>query len=81
MAMKGADVYLMNVGDSRTALARKTQNNGRPMKDSNEILYGDEFENVHNLSSCQLTMDHSTSVKEESSSERVFRTEMKIYML
>ncbi|CAI9760757.1 unnamed protein product [Fraxinus pennsylvanica] len=65
MVMKGDDVYLMNVGDSRAVLAKKTENDGRPRKDLDEMLYGDEFENMHNLSSCQLTMDHCTSVKEE----------------
>ncbi|CAA2974247.1 probable phosphatase 2C 4 [Olea europaea subsp. europaea] len=65
MVMKGDDVYLMNVGDSRAVLAKKTENDGRPRKDLDEMLYSDEFENTHNLSSCQLTMDHCTSVKEE----------------
>ncbi|KAG5092055.1 hypothetical protein JHK82_050833 [Glycine max] len=41
MLMKGQDVYLMNVGDSRAVLATHT---GEPL---------------------QLTMDHSTQVKEE----------------
>lgn len=65
MVMKGDDVYLMNVGDSRAVLAKKAENDGKMRKDLDEMLYCDEFENVHNLSSCQLTMDHSTSVKEE----------------
>ncbi|KAL9277019.1 hypothetical protein ACSQ67_025439 [Phaseolus vulgaris] len=41
MLMKGQDVYLMNVGDSRAVLA------------------------THSGESLQLTMDHSTQVKEE----------------
>ncbi|XP_057757599.1 probable protein phosphatase 2C 4 [Arachis stenosperma] len=41
MLMKGEDVYLMNVGDSRAVLA------------------------THNGNSLQLTMEHSTHVKEE----------------
>ncbi|XP_011077470.1 probable protein phosphatase 2C 4 [Sesamum indicum] len=69
MVMKGDDVYLMNVGDSRGVLAQKVENDAqieRMKKDYEESsLYGYEYENVHNLSSCQLTMDHSTSVKEE----------------
>ncbi|KAL2502820.1 putative protein phosphatase 2C 4 [Forsythia ovata] len=65
MVMKGDDVYLMNVGDSRAVLAKKAENDGKMRKDLDEMLYGDEFETMHNLSSCQLTMDHSTSIKEE----------------
>ncbi|CAA3029679.1 probable phosphatase 2C 4 [Olea europaea subsp. europaea] len=65
MVMKDDDVYLMNVGDSRAVLAKKAENDGKMRKDLDEMLYGDEFENMHNLSSCQLTMDHSTSVREE----------------
>ncbi|KAL0333276.1 UNVERIFIED_CONTAM: putative protein phosphatase 2C 4 [Sesamum angustifolium] len=69
MVMKGDDVYLMNVGDSRGVLAQKVENDAqieRMRKDYEESsLYGYEYENVHNLSSSQLTMDHSTSVKEE----------------
>ncbi|KAH6762456.1 poltergeist like 4 [Perilla frutescens var. hirtella] len=67
MVMKGDDVYLMNVGDSRAVLGMK--------KDyKEESQYGYEYEeeeddddddNVHYLSASQLTMDHSTSVKEE----------------
>ncbi|KAI3447690.1 hypothetical protein Pfo_004355 [Paulownia fortunei] len=68
MVMKGDDVYLMNVGDSRAILAKKSENDsnvGKMVKDYEESLYGYEYENVHHLSSRQLTMDHSTSVKEE----------------
>ncbi|KAL8504673.1 hypothetical protein ACS0TY_016017 [Phlomoides rotata] len=64
MVMKGDDVYLMNVGDSRAVLAQKTDV-GKTRKDSEESLYGYEYETVHQLSSSQLTMDHSTDVKEE----------------
>lgn len=67
MVMKGDDVYLMNVGDSRAVLAKKTENDsqvGKTRKDYEESLYGYEYENVHNLTSFQLTMDHSTSVRE-----------------
>ncbi|KAG8376894.1 hypothetical protein BUALT_Bualt09G0111500 [Buddleja alternifolia] len=67
MVMKGDDVYLMNVGDSRGVLAQKDSQIGKNMRKDcyEDSLYGYEYENVHNLSSCQLTMDHSTSVKEE----------------
>ncbi|KAF7825673.1 putative protein phosphatase 2C 4 [Senna tora] len=44
MLMKGDDVYLMNVGDSRAVLAQTSH---------------------YDLYSLQLTMDHSTNVKEE----------------
>ncbi|XP_062094829.1 probable protein phosphatase 2C 4 [Humulus lupulus] len=54
MLMKGEDVYLMNVGDSRAVLAQKVMEN-------NPI---NEFE-LSNLTSLQLTMDHSTYMKEE----------------
>ncbi|KAK4486733.1 hypothetical protein RD792_006692 [Penstemon davidsonii] len=68
MVMKENDVYLMNVGDSRAVLAQKNEKDsqvGKIRKDYEESLYGYEYENVHSLSSCQLTMDHSTDVKEE----------------
>ncbi|KAK6126083.1 hypothetical protein DH2020_040197 [Rehmannia glutinosa] len=64
MVMKGDDVYLMNVGDSRAVLAQKAENDSHVDVESSS-LYGYEYENVHHLSSRQLTMDHSTSVKEE----------------
>jgi pyruvate dehydrogenase phosphatase len=68
MVMKGDDVYLMNVGDSRAVLAQKAEDDShiaKIRKDYEESLYGYEYDHVHHLSSCQLTMDHSTSVKEE----------------
>lgn len=68
MVMKGDDVYLMNVGDSRAVLAQRDEDDcrvGRGKKDSEEALYGYEYENVNHLTSSQLTMDHSTCVKEE----------------
>lgn len=61
MVMKGDDVYLMNVGDSRAVLAQAENTK----KDYGESIYGYEDDNVHYLSSSQLTLDHSTSVKEE----------------
>ncbi|KAM7526337.1 hypothetical protein LguiA_016239 [Lonicera macranthoides] len=68
MLMKGDDVYLMNVGDSRAVLARK----GEPelgiidetMSDLDAFAV-DQFESLPCLVSCQLTIDHSTSVEEE----------------
>ncbi|KAL3628635.1 hypothetical protein CASFOL_027681 [Castilleja foliolosa] len=54
MVMKGPDVYLMNVGDSRAILAQKPENDDR----ITNMKKGFE-------SCCQLTMDHSTSIKEE----------------
>ncbi|KAL3646681.1 hypothetical protein CASFOL_009225 [Castilleja foliolosa] len=67
MAMKGDNIYLMNVGDSRAVLAQKNESLdlGKLAKDHEESLYGYEYDNVHHLSFRQLTMDHSTSVKEE----------------
>lgn len=67
MLMKGSDVYLMNVGDSRAVLAQNPEpdrsigNLGRINEDTRNRVDSDR---KHNLCSCQLTMDHSTSVKE-----------------
>ncbi|GLT79213.1 hypothetical protein SLA2020_507080 [Shorea laevis] len=52
--MKGDDVYLMNVGDSRAVLAQKAKA---------EAL--SQIEPFPNLTSLQLTMDHSTYAEEE----------------
>ncbi|KAL6519428.1 hypothetical protein OROGR_018748 [Orobanche gracilis] len=71
MVMKGDDVYLMNVGDSRAVLARKKSENdfshvfSKIKRDCEESLYDYEYDNVRHLSSRQLTTDHSTSVIEE----------------
>ncbi|KAM6550472.1 hypothetical protein CsatB_000280 [Cannabis sativa] len=56
MLMKGEDVYLMNVGDSRAVLAQKIMDHNN--NHINEYAFS-------NLTSLQLTMDHSTYVKEE----------------
>ena len=66
MVMKDDDVYLMNVGDSRAVLARKAEDDSQVCRTrkEEESLYGYEYDNLNSLSSCQLTMDHSTSVKE-----------------
>ncbi|KAL5549965.1 hypothetical protein UlMin_000141 [Ulmus minor] len=74
MLMKGEDVYLMNVGDSRAILARKDEPDlgiGRnrreldPIHEETHHDLDDEFDSFSNLTSIQLTMDHSTYVEEE----------------
>lgn len=68
MVMKGNDVYLMNVGDSRAVLAQKADSDsqaGKMRKDNDESLYGYEYDYEHNLNARQLTVDHSTSIREE----------------
>lgn len=76
MLMKGEDVYLMNVGDSRAVLAHKAEPEREPRdldliyeetQDDGDLelcINGDECYGLPNLSSLQLTMDHSTYVKE-----------------
>ncbi|KAG6531292.1 hypothetical protein ZIOFF_005096 [Zingiber officinale] len=54
MLMKGEDVYLMNVGDSRAVLAQM------PWHDHQRIDEGHG-----NSTTVQLTSDHSTSIEEE----------------
>ncbi|XP_010253183.1 PREDICTED: probable protein phosphatase 2C 23 [Nelumbo nucifera] len=78
MLMKGEDVYLMNVGDSRAVLAHKAEPDlwlGKARQDleriNEETLYdleasgGDRFDTLSNLAAFQLTIDHSTSIEEE----------------
>lgn len=79
MLMKGEDVYLMNVGDSRAVLAQKGTTvpgsrkgiqdleiiNEESKRDRIEDFDGDELCRLRNLSSIQLTMDHSTYVDKE----------------
>ncbi|XP_047941989.1 probable protein phosphatase 2C 4 [Salvia hispanica] len=77
MLMKGDDVYVMNVGDSRAVLARKKQPDlwSQDLERINEeTLYDlqdfdDDDDDMTNpqpsLTALQLTMDHSTSVDEE----------------
>ncbi|KAF3334608.1 putative protein phosphatase 2C 4 [Carex littledalei] len=62
MLMKGEDVYLMNVGDSRAVLATKS---GRELEGINEDLLNDFSGFLPTLSSVQLTFDHSTCAAEE----------------
>ncbi|KAJ4977544.1 hypothetical protein NE237_008324 [Protea cynaroides] len=78
MLMKGEDVYLMNVGDSRAVLAQKAEPHlgiGKGPQDleriNEETLHdleafdGDQPYKIPSLTSVQLTLDHSTCVQEE----------------
>ncbi|KAF8395119.1 hypothetical protein HHK36_019060 [Tetracentron sinense] len=78
MLMKGEDVYLMNVGDSRAVLAQKAEpdlllrNARQDLERINEetlhdfeAFDGDQTDQLSNLAALQLTMDHSTCVEEE----------------
>ncbi|KAJ6747110.1 PROTEIN PHOSPHATASE 2C [Salix koriyanagi] len=76
MLMKGEDVYLMNVGDSRAVLAQKGiavpgSRKGiqdleiikeESKRDKIEGFDGDELYGLRNLNSIQLSMDHTTYV-------------------
>ncbi|KAM7256580.1 hypothetical protein ACFE04_012321 [Oxalis oulophora] len=64
MLMRGDDIYLMNVGDSRAVLSRKLDD--VVVENTNRQVYdGEEGEDFPSLTSLQLTMDHSTNVQEE----------------
>ncbi|KAJ0509516.1 putative protein-serine/threonine phosphatase [Helianthus annuus] len=74
MLMKGEDVYVMNVGDSRAVLAQKPEPDlfRQDLERINEeTLYDLEDSSADNgainpsLTACQLSVDHSTSVAEE----------------
>lgn len=73
MLMKGEDVYVMNVGDSRAVLAQKkepdlwSQDLERINEETLYDLEGFDGERcgLPSLSAFQLSMDHSTSVEEE----------------
>ncbi|KAI9193773.1 hypothetical protein LWI28_000109 [Acer negundo] len=77
MLMKGEDVYVMNVGDSRAVLAQKAEPDywiGKIRQDleriNEETLHDLEgldvvSDTVCNLNAFQLSVDHSTSVEEE----------------
>ncbi|XP_010470032.1 PREDICTED: probable protein phosphatase 2C 23 isoform X2 [Camelina sativa] len=80
MLMKGEDVYLMNVGDSRAVLGQKAETEywiGKIKQDLERINEetmndfdgccddGEGASLVPNLSAFQLTVDHSTNVEEE----------------
>ena len=77
MLMKGEDVYVMNVGDSRAVLAQKAEPDywlGKIRQDleriNEETMHdlegsdGDRPGTIPRLTACQLSMDHSTSVDE-----------------
>ncbi|KAI3423647.1 PPM-type phosphatase domain-containing protein [Psidium guajava] len=78
MLMKGEDVYVMNVGDSRAVLAQKAEPDyriGKVRQDleriKEETLYDIEASNwdqpcgMPRLNASQLSVDHSTNVEEE----------------
>ncbi|CAI0474860.1 unnamed protein product [Linum tenue] len=78
MLMKGEDVYVLNVGDSRAVLAQKAEPDyglGRVRQDleriNEETLYDIEASDeerstaMSSLTAVQLTIDHSTSAEEE----------------
>ncbi|KAJ8439882.1 hypothetical protein Cgig2_003948 [Carnegiea gigantea] len=74
MLMKGEDVYVMNVGDSRAVLAQNKEPDlrlGKIDQDleriNEESLYDFQVSDgvKPSLTAYQLTMDHSTSVEEE----------------
>ncbi|KAK8641464.1 hypothetical protein V6N13_010868 [Hibiscus sabdariffa] len=78
MLMKGEDVYVMNVGDSRAVLAQKAEPDywlGKVKQDleriNEETLHdlegfdGENFTSIPDLTAFQLSVDHSTSVEEE----------------
>lgn len=69
MLMKGEDVYLMNVGDSRAVLAQKSEPDlwlGDLERIKEETLHDLETSDGDqpNLRALQLTLDHSTCVEE-----------------
>lgn len=80
MLMKGEDVYVMNVGDSRAVLAQKADPdywlgkirqdleriNEETMNDLESWDAADTTNVVPSLSALQLTKDHSTNVEEVS---------------
>ncbi|KAM7258340.1 hypothetical protein ACFE04_014081 [Oxalis oulophora] len=78
MLMKGEDVYVMNVGDSRAVLGQKAEPDywlGKIRQDleriNEETLHdlegcdGDRPNGLNTLNAFQLSADHSTSVEEE----------------
>ncbi|KAD5317602.1 hypothetical protein E3N88_17548 [Mikania micrantha] len=74
MLMKGEDVYVMNVGDSRAVLAQKSEPDiwRQDLEKINEETWydleafdADIATTDPCLSACQLSMDHSTSIEEE----------------
>lgn len=73
MLMKGEDVYVMNVGDSRAVLAQKSEPDiwRQDLEKINEetwydleVFDADIATTNPSLTACQLSMDHSTSIEE-----------------
>jgi len=73
MVMKGTDVYVMNVGDSRAVLARRPEPDlknvlGKASQDLQqfkaEIMRELEAHDMDGLQAVQLTAEHSTAVQE-----------------
>ncbi|PSR90068.1 Protein like [Actinidia chinensis var. chinensis] len=74
MLMKGEDVYVLNVGDSRAVLGQKAEPDvwRQDLERINEETFydlelcdADRSNTTPSLTALQLTMDHSTSVDEE----------------
>ncbi|XP_072974887.1 probable protein phosphatase 2C 4 [Typha angustifolia] len=77
MLMKGEDIYIMNVGDSRAVLAQKSEPDltnilGKATQDLEKFkvemmrqLEAYEMDELSGLTALQLTSDHSTSVDDE----------------
>uniref|UniRef100_A0A7N0TU18 PPM-type phosphatase domain-containing protein n=1 Tax=Kalanchoe fedtschenkoi TaxID=63787 RepID=A0A7N0TU18_KALFE len=65
MLMKGEDVYLMNVGDSRAVLAQKADKSDSSTSER-FVIHDCDFDNLPSiLTSIQLTVDHSTNEQQE----------------
>jgi serine/threonine protein phosphatase PrpC len=73
MVMKGKDIYVMNVGDSRAVLARRPEPDlknvlGKASQDLQqfkaEIMRELEAHDIDGLQAVQLTAEHSTAVQE-----------------
>ncbi|KAG0469278.1 hypothetical protein HPP92_018606 [Vanilla planifolia] len=65
MLMRGKDVYLMNVGDSRAVLAQTSCEELGCISEESFNDYGERMDDLRTLSALQLTLDHSTSDEEE----------------
>ncbi|KAI4318986.1 hypothetical protein MLD38_032638 [Melastoma candidum] len=65
MLMRGEDIYLMNVGDSRAILAQSAATANGTAKSSQDTRHKGDENLICDLKSIQLTWDHSTYVDEE----------------
>ncbi|KAK8950525.1 Protein phosphatase 2C 35 [Platanthera guangdongensis] len=65
MLMRGKDVYLMNVGDSRAVLGTSISENADSINDGVFNEYGERMIDLRCLSALQLTLDHSTCDQDE----------------